>query len=73
MKRGAGVTIVNKASESMIGNRPIHATTNPKRSVWTLTGQAVADSIDIKILFLAGLLDIAKGINETLGNIELPG
>lgn len=72
IKRGAGVTIINKANESMIGNRPIHTTKNPKQSVWTLTGQKVADSIDIQILFLAGLLDIVKGINETLGNIEFP-
>ena len=73
MKRGAGVVIINKANESMIGNRPIHTTEHPSKSVWTITGQAVADSIDIQILFLAGLLDIAKGINESLGNLELPG
>ena len=73
IKRGAGVTIINKASESMVENRPIQSTENPKKSVWTITGQKVADSIDIQILFLAGLLDIVKGINESLGNIELPG
>lgn len=73
IKRGAGVNIKNGANESMIGNRPIATTENPKKSVWTLTGQAVADSIDIQILFLAGLLDIVKGINESLGNLELPG
>ena len=57
----------------MVENRPIQSTENPKKSVWTITGQKVADSIDIQILFLAGLLDIVKGINESLGNIELPG
>ena len=72
IKRGAGVTIINKASESMVENRPIKSTENPKKSVWTITGQKVADSIDIQILFLAGLLDIVKGINESLGNIEIP-
>ena len=30
--------IINKANESMIGNRPIYETDNPKMSVWTLTG-----------------------------------
>ena len=73
IKRGAGITIINGANESMIPNRPITETDNPNRNAWTVTGQAVKDSVKLQILFLAGLMDIANGINKTLGNIELLG
>lgn len=73
MKRGAGITIINGANESMIPNRPISSTDNPDRSAWATTGQKVKQSVRLQILFLAGLMDIANGINKTLGNIEMPG
>lgn len=73
MKRGAGITIINGASTSMIPNRPIAETDNPDTAAWKTTGQAVKASVSLQILFLAGLLDIANGINKTLGSLELPG
>lgn len=68
-RKGAGVIIINRASESMIGNRPIATTTSPKSDVWASTGQAVKNSIDIKILFLAGLMDIINSINGTISTL----
>lgn len=72
MHRGAGITIINKASEAMIPNRPIATTKNPNTASWEETGSKVAESTHIKILFLAGLLDIANKINEGLSNIPIP-
>lgn len=69
MKRGAGITIINQASESDIPNRPIFNNDNANPAAWSITGQAVASKVHLKILFLAGLLDIVNSINNTLGNM----
>ena len=73
MTRGAGVTIINKASPSLIVNRPIkkHKTSYDPQA-WLHTGENIKETISIQILFLAGLLDIVNGINKTLGNVEFP-
>lgn len=67
-RKGAGIIIINPAKESIIGNRPIFEQTNPDPNIWQNTGLAVKEKIDIRILFLAGLMDIIKSINEKLGN-----
>lgn len=69
MKRGAGITIINPASESVIPNRPIFNNDSVDTQAWSTTGRAVASKVHLKILFLAGLLDIVNSINNTLGNI----
>lgn len=65
-RKGAGIIIINKASESMVGNRPISTNMSPSSDVWKTTGLAVKNSIDIRILFLAGLMDIINSINGKL-------
>lgn len=68
-RKGAGILIINRASESMIGNRPIQTTENPSSDVWAATGKAVKESITIKILFLAGLMDIINSINGKISTL----
>lgn len=71
MRRGAGVVIINQASESkkFIPNRPYEQFVNgtPDPNAWEITGNRVAGQVTIQILFLAGLLDILNGINNALG------
>lgn len=73
MNRGAGIVIVNKTSAADIKvNRPwkeyVDGGANP--DAWTITGKAVEEKVSIKILFLAGLLDIIHSINATLSEVE---
>lgn len=76
LTQGAGVRIINKASSSFIPNRPIsqylHNTDGLDTNAWSTTGKAVEDTIELKILFLAGLLDIVNSINKEMSNIEFP-
>ena len=65
-RKGAGILIINKASESMIGNRPISTYKNPNPSIWQVTGEKVKSTIQLKILFLAGLMDIINSMNKIL-------
>ncbi len=71
MRRGAGVTIINKASEDMIPNRPWKKhLENQDTKAWETVSSKVTDTVSIKILFLAGLLDIIHNINATLNKAE---
>lgn len=74
--QGAGITIINGASTSFIPNRPIskylHNTDELDTNAWATTGTAIEDTVQLKILFLAGLLDIVNSINAEMSNIEFP-
>ena len=73
MRQGAGVMIINHASEKMIPNRPIaQIPYGPVQQAWQVTGEKVAGQVQIKILFLAGLLDIVNSINAKLGSVSIP-
>ena len=64
--------IINTATEynSGIPNRPIKNNLfNPNPAAWTITGQNAKQHVKLKILFLAGLLDIVNSINKEMGNI----
>ena len=73
-KSGAGVTIVNTMNEGLIPNR----TTTSKRfpiddgDPWGTVASATDSHVKIKIMFLAGLLDIVNSMNKIMGNTELP-
>ena len=70
---GAGITIINTASEKDIPNRPFKEHLNDARpDAWAVTGENVAKKVELKILFLAGLLDIMNSINNTLSNLPMP-
>lgn len=69
-RRGGAVTIINHMNEGMIKNRNgVFETDDP----WGDVAAQAEKAVSIKILFLAGLLDIANNINKTLSNIQLPG
>lgn len=73
VKRGAGITIINKTNESVIPNRPIASFYGPPdNNAWSVAGQNASEKVTLQVVFLAGLLDIVKGINKTLGNVDIP-
>ena len=73
MNRGAGLTIINRANDSMIVNRPMASyLENPDEQAWYTTGAEVKKHVELKILFLAGLLDIVNSINEKLAETPIP-
>lgn len=73
MNRGAGITIINNMSEKDIPNRPLYAhQKNPDTHAWATVGQIANKQVSIKILFLAGLLDIVNDINNAIGRLQLP-
>lgn len=76
MRRGAGVMILNSAQDKkgIVANRPFKDyLETAKDGAWQTTGKAVAKKhVKLQILFLAGLLDIIKSINATLGKVEMP-
>lgn len=70
MNRGAGIMIINNANPSAIPNRPISQAPKNKQP-WTTVGKQAEDNIQLKILFLAGLMDIVNKINSELNGIEM--
>ena len=73
MTRGAGITIINKTTEAVIPNRPIYSFYGPPdKNAWSVAGERAKEKIELKIIFLAGLLDIVNSINKTLENVEIP-
>lgn len=72
--RGTGIRIINNINESIIPNRPIknYKYLSPINDAWSITGHKAMSQVKIKILFLAGLLDIVKSINKTIGNLQFP-
>lgn len=70
--RGAGVTIVNRMNYHDLPNQGATWKTLQTQTPWEDVSHLAEKKVEIKILFLAKLMDIMKGINETLGNIELP-
>ena len=75
MHRGAGVVIVNKITQDIIPNRPQKqffgkGAVTLDANAWQTVGAKAQGAIDIKILFLAGLLDIIHSINATLSQVE---
>lgn len=71
--RGAGVTIVNNINESIIPNRPISDNLGSQDThAWSTVGATAMKQVKIQILFLAGLLDIIRDINKTIGQLEMP-
>lgn len=74
VKRGASITIINPMNENMIPNRgkDIDVTNPPNKNPWGTVSNAAKKNVKLQILFLAGLFDIVRDINDTLSNIELP-
>lgn len=71
--KGAGISIVNKANESMIPNRPLSDYYDSyDANAWATTGQAVKKSISLNILFLAGFLDLVNSLNDSMQDIKIP-
>lgn len=69
--QGAGVRIINKVTEADIPNRGKNKqaiNTDP----WGTVGNTALSKVSIEIFFLAGLLDIAEGIEGALNNLQLP-
>ena len=75
LTRSKNVMIYNPANESMVPNRK-----NSKKGIkkkqtdsdpWGTVAEKVSRSTQIKVLFLAGLLDIMKDLHEKM-NVELP-
>ena len=69
------VMILNKASYAMIPNRG-NKKTGIERTItdehpWQTVSKEVSASTHIKVLFLAGLLDVVQNLRQTM-NIELP-
>ncbi len=73
IRRGAGVTIINNINESIIPNRPIkdHLKSQDTHP-WNTASTAAMGQVKIQVLFLAGLLDIIRDINKTIGQLEMP-
>ena len=81
MHKGAGITIINKIDESIIENRPIYQwiygyanrkgpQQGPPEDAWKVAGEKANSKVNIKILFLAGLLDIINSINKELTTFD---
>ena len=70
MNRGAGVTILNTMNQGLIPNRGGKGISD--RDPWGTVGAATDKHVKIKIMFLAGLLDIVNSMNKAMGDIELP-
>ena len=74
------VMIYNPATYNMIPNRGKAARKGHKakeRSIetekpWDKVGEILSKQVKIKVLFLAGLLDIVKELHKQMGEIELP-
>ena len=74
------VMIYNPATYNMIPNRGKAARKGHKakeRSIetekpWEKVGEILSKQVKIKVLFLAGLLDIVKELHKQMGEIELP-
>ena len=71
---GGGVIIVNTMNEGLIPNRKTTAKrynyfdTDP----WGTVASETDSHVKLKIVFLAGLLDIVNSMNKYMGKIELP-
>ena len=73
-RKGATIAIVNPMNEGMVPNRgkQIDTSNPPNTDPWGAVANKALHSVKLKILFLAGLLDIAHDIDKTLANIQLP-
>lgn len=73
-KRGAGVTIVNTMNEGLIPNRSTTSKRYPVQDTdpWGTVASATDSHVKLKIMFLAGLLDIINSMNKIMGNIQVP-
>ena len=65
--QGASIRIVNKVSEADI---PKNSKSNG--DPWGAVGNTALSKVSMEIFFLAGLLDIAEGIETALNNLQLP-
>lgn len=65
--QGASIRIVNKISEADIPKKK-DKNTDP----WGTVGNTALSKVSIDIFFLAGLLDIAEGIETALNNLQIP-
>ena len=61
-------------NEGMVPNRgkTIDVNNPPNPDPWGTVSETARHRVKLKILFLAGLLDIAHDIETTLSSIELP-
>jgi len=73
-KRGAGVTIINTMNEGLIPNRSTTSKRYPVEDTdpWGTVASATDSHVKLKIMFLAGLLDIVNDMNKIMGNIQAP-
>ena len=72
-RQGATITIINPMNEGMVPNRRLENPNIPNNTdPWGTVGGIAGRVVKLKVLFLAGLLDIAHDIEKTLSNIELP-
>ena len=73
-KRGAGVTIINTMNEGLVPNRSSTRKRYPVDDTdpWGTVASATDSHVKLKIMFLAGLLDIINNMNKIMGNIEMP-
>ena len=74
MNRGAGVSIINTMHEGLIPNRKTTRKRFPydDRDPWGTVAMATDKHVKIKIMFLAGLLDIVRDMDKSMNNITLP-
>lgn len=73
-RKGATIAIINPMTDANVPNRGSNIDTNnpPNRDPWGTVADEAAHKVKLKILFLAGLLDIAHDIEKTLSSIQLP-
>lgn len=73
-KRGAGVTIVNTMNEGLIPNRSTTSKRYPVEDTdpWGTVASTTDSHVKLKIMFLAGLLDIINNMNKIMGNVQAP-
>jgi hypothetical protein len=73
-KTGTYIEIINNgASYDVIPNRPIKNHLNDyDPNPWETTGEAIKGKIQLKLMFLAGFLDIINSLNSAIGNIQIP-
>ena len=74
MNRGAGVNIINTMHEGLVPNRKSTRKRYPDddRDPWGTVAMATDKHVKIKIMFLAGLLDIVRDMNKSMNDITLP-
>jgi len=73
-RKGATIAIINPMTDVNVPNRGSKIDTNnpPDRDPWGTVADEAAHKVKLKVLFLAGLLDIARDIEKTLSSIQLP-